>query len=94
MRSNQFSKLEEFTSQEFEFAIGRNTYMAIVSYDIATSGENPSWDYPGDAESDIINIEIESVDIWNDDRDQWFGIDPCEEVQDQILAEIQNRHEL
>jgi hypothetical protein len=94
MKSNQFSKLEEFNSQEFEIFIGRNWYMAHVSYDVATSGESPSWDYPGDSESEIVNFKIESVEVFNEDLDEWIAINPNEEVKDTILLEVQKYQDL
>jgi len=94
MKSNQFSKSEEFVNQEFEFALGRNTYMATVSYEIQTTGEYATWEYPAECESEIANFEIHSVEIFNHDLDQWFAINPCEEVEDQILEEIKIYHGL
>jgi hypothetical protein len=90
----KFKNQEEFTSQELEFSIGRNTYLAVVSYDVNTVGEYASHDYPAECETTIDNVEIESVEIWNEDRDDWDSINPSEEVKDQILLEIQKYQNL
>ena len=90
----KFKNQEEFTSQELEFSIGRNTYLAVVSYDVNTVGEYASHDYPAECETTIDNVEIESVEIWNEDRDDWDSINPSEEVKVQILLEIQKYQNL
>ena len=90
----KFKNSEEFTSQELEFSIGRNTYLAVVSYDVNTVGEYASHDYPAECETTIDNVDIESVEIWNEDRDDWDSINPSEEVKVQILLEIQKYQNL
>jgi hypothetical protein len=90
----KFKNQEEFTSQELEFSIGRNTYLAVVSYDVNTVGEYASHDYPAECETTIDNVDIESVEIWNEDRDDWDSINPSEEVKVQILLEIQKYQNL
>jgi hypothetical protein len=90
----KFKNQEEFTSQELEFSIGINTYLAVVSYDVNTVGEYASHDYPAECETTIDNVDIESVEIWNEDRDDWDSINPSEEVKVQILLEIQKYQNL
>lgn len=87
----RFNNTEEFNT-EFEFELGRNIYMAEVSFEIRSSGEYPSYDYPGDSESDIENLEIEMLEVWNDDIDQWVAVGSNEEIEDFILDHIQQKY--
>jgi hypothetical protein len=90
----KFRNSEEFTGQELEFSYGRNIYMATVSYELHTVGEYATWEYPAECETEIADFEIESVEIYNDDQDQWFAINPDEELVDQIFEEIKKYHKL
>jgi hypothetical protein len=90
----KFKNSEEFTSQELEFSIGRNTYLAVVSYNVNTVGEYASHDYPAECETTIDNVDIESVEIWNEDGDFWDSINPDEELEAQIFEETKKYHKL
>jgi hypothetical protein len=90
----KFRNSEEFTNQELEFSYGRNLYMATVSYTLETVGEYATWEYPAECETEIADLEIHSVEIHNDDQDQWFAINPDEELEAQIFEEIKKHHKL
>jgi hypothetical protein len=90
----KFRNTEEFTNQELEFSYGRNLYMATVSYTLETVGEYATWEYPAECETEIADFEIHSVEIYNDDQDQWFAINPDEELEAQIFEEIKKYHKL
>ena len=90
----KFKNEEEFNNKEIEFTKGELDYLAVVSYTVFTVGEYATREYPAECETTIESFEIESVEIWNEEKDQWVGIKPSEEVQDLILTEIQNMHNL
>jgi hypothetical protein len=90
----KFRNSEEFTGQELEFSYGQNLYMATVSYTLETVGEYASHDYPAECETEIVDFDIHSVEIYNDGQDEWFAINPDEELEDQIFEEINKYHKL
>ena len=90
----KFRNSEEFTNQELEFSYGRNLYMATVSYTLETVGEYATWEYPAESETEIVDYEIHSVEIFNDDKDQWYAFWADEELEDQIFEEIKKYHKL
>jgi hypothetical protein len=90
----KFRNTEEFTNQELEFSYGRNLYMTTVSYELHTVGEYASHDYPAECETEIVDYEINSVEIFNDDKDQWYLFWADEELIDQIFEEIKKYHKL
>ena len=90
----KFRNSEEFTNQELEFSYGRNLYVATVSYTLETVGEYASHDYPAECETEIVDYEIQSVEIVNEDQDQWYAFWADEELKDQIFEEIKKYHKL
>jgi hypothetical protein len=90
----KFKNEEEFKNKEIEFTKGQEDYVAVVSYTLFTVVEYATREYPAECETTIENLEIESVEIWNEHLVQWIGNNPSEEVQDLILTEIQNMHKI
>jgi hypothetical protein len=90
----KFRNSEEFRNQELEFSYGQNLYMATVSYTLETVGEYASHDYPAECETEIVDFDIHSVEIYNDGQYQWLSINPDEELEDQIFEEINKYHKL
>jgi hypothetical protein len=90
----KFRNSEEFRNQEIEFHYGRNLYMATVSYTLETVGEYASHDYPAECETEIVDYEIHSVEIYNDGPYQWVFVGPYQELEDQIFEEIKKYHKL
>jgi hypothetical protein len=90
----KFRNSEEFTGQELEFSYGRNLYMATVSYTLETVGEYASHDYPAESETEIVDFEIHSVEIYSETWDQWFAILQYKKLDAQIFEEIKKYHKL
>jgi hypothetical protein len=90
----KFRNTEEFTSQELELSYGQNLYMATVSYTLETVGEYATWEYPAECETEIANVEIITVEKFDENQGAWFFIEPSQEVKDQIFEEIKKYHKL
>ena len=92
--SNKFGKLEEFKNQEFNFFYNGIEIEARANYSISTTGEYPSWDYPGDSESTVEDFEVLEIFVYSEYLDEWVNATITIEIKEAVIEEIQKYHQL
>jgi len=94
MRHNLFSKLKRFNNDDIEVMFEGDWYMATVSYGLQVLGEYQSWDYAGDVESEIVELDIHSVEKWDVETEEWVDVSVSKELEKRVLEEIEKFHEV
>jgi len=92
--SNRFGKLEDFKNQNFNFFHNGIEIESKVSYSISTIGEDPIWDYPGDSESTVQDLEVLEILVYSEYLDEWVPATITNDIEDSLLGEIIKYHNL
>lgn len=83
---HKFNDSELFENQEIHIEHEGQTYIWWGDYEIRTWGELPSWDYPGDSESEVVILKTDSFDMYIEETDSFEAVKLTREFK-QIIEE-------
>lgn len=85
----KFDDIEEFDNVEIELHHQGKDYVWRGSYSVRTYGEYPSWDYPGDQETDLYRVKTDSFEIYDEDADDFFDAVLTDELLQMVIEMIE-----
>lgn len=87
--ARKFDDIEEFDNVEIELHHQGKDYVWRGRYSVRTYGEYPSWDYPGDEESELSSIETDSFEVYDEDADYFFDAVLTDELLQMVIERIE-----
>lgn len=86
----KFNDITDYTNKEVVFDHNGQEMVWRGDYSVRCYGEEPSWDYPGDAENEIQITHTSFIETWSDELEDWVKIIPTDELLDIVHSEIEN----